>query len=273
MLAADVHHPAVGAALATAADLLGMEVVFVGLLTADDFSFARVRGEMPGVAEGMTLPRAHSFCDRLLQGAPAATADAAADPAYADVPARETFGITSYVGVPVRGGDGAVFGTLCGMDRGSVAVSTDVLPVLCELAGVVGAHVTDDNVIRRTSVGWRVGSEDVDGIVGAMALADLLAEDLATSGRPPRADEAGSEVERLRIAVTQLEHALLARVTVEQAIGVLAERQHLTPRAAFEKLRKAARSRGKRVHDLARLVVASTSDPGVPMPPELAGRR
>jgi AmiR/NasT family two-component response regulator len=73
--------------------------------------------------------------------------------------------------------------------------------------------------------------------------------------------------------VTQLEHALTARVLVEQAIGVLAERQRLTPRAAFERLRKAARSRGKKVHDLARMVVASANDPAVPLPPELAGRR
>jgi len=54
---------------------------------------------------------------------------------------------------------------------------------------------------------------------------------------------------------------------------VLAERQRLSPRAAFERLRKAARSRGKKVHDLARMVIASASDPAVPLPPELAGRR
>ena len=62
-------------------------------------------------------------------------------------------------------------------------------------------------------------------------------------------------------------------MTVEQAIGVLAERQHLAPRAAFERLRKAARSRGKKVHDVAGMVVASVNDPTVPLPPELAPRR
>jgi hypothetical protein len=34
-----------------------------------------------------------------------------------------------------------------------------------------------------------------------------------------------------------------------------------------------ARSRGRKVHDLAREVVMSSSDPAVPLPPELAGRR
>jgi AmiR/NasT family two-component response regulator len=54
---------------------------------------------------------------------------------------------------------------------------------------------------------------------------------------------------------------------------VLSERQHLAPRAAFERLRKAARSRGRKVHELAKQVVASSTDPSVPLPPELAGRR
>jgi hypothetical protein len=46
------------------------------------------------------------------------------------------------------------------------------------------------------------------------------------------------------MSVKQLEHALAARVVVEQAIGVLTERQHSSPRQAFERLRKVARSRG-----------------------------
>lgn len=271
----DLHHPAVSAALATAARLLGMEVVFVGALTDDEFSFARVHGELPGVAEGRTLPRADSFCHRMLAGAPPATQDATRDPAYADAPARSEFGISSYVGVPVRGGDGAVFGTLCGIDRSSVPVADDVLPVLGALAGVVAAHVDADDraVVRRTNVGWRVGAHSEDELLTAMILADLLAGEADALGRPPRAGDSDSEVDRLRVAVAQLEHALTARVTVEQAIGVIAERQHLATRAAFERLRKAARSRGRKVHDLARVVVASVTDPTAPLPPELAGRR
>jgi hypothetical protein len=104
-----------------------------------------------------------------------------------------------------------------------------------------------------------------------MVLADLLSGDLDTPQRPRRGDDARSEVEQLRVAVTQLEHALTARVVIEQAIGVLAERHGVPTREAFERLRRAARSRGKRVHDLARLVIASTSDPGVQLPKELAG--
>jgi len=271
----DLHHPAVDAALATAAGLVGMEVVFVASLTDDEFSFARVLGQIPGVEEGRRLPRADSFCHRMLAGAPSATADAEHDPAYADAPARAVLGITSYVGVPVRGHDGGVIGTLCGVDRSSVAVRDEVLPVLTALAGVVSAHVNgaDRAVVRRTSTGWQVGTDTEDELLTAMVLADLLAGDAHPTGRPPRSEQTDSEVERLRVAVSQLEHALAARVTVEQAIGVLAERQHLAPRAAFERLRKAARSRGRKVHDVAKMVVASVKHPTVPLPPELAPRR
>jgi hypothetical protein len=276
VIGADLHHPAVGAALTTAADLLGMEVVFVGGLTDNEFAFERVLGELPGVAEGVTIPRQDSFCHRLVAGAPAATSDAANDPAYADVPARESFGITSYVGVPIRSGDGHVVGTLCGIDRRTVPVPPHSLHILQTLAGVVEAHLGEMAqrvVVRRTPSGWQVGHDSDDDLTSAMVLADLLAEDLGTPGRPPQAAEELSEVDRLQIAVGQLEHALAARVVVEQAIGVLAERQRLSPRAAFERLRKAARSRGKKVHDLSRMVIASASDPSVPLPPELSGRR
>jgi hypothetical protein len=276
MLSGDLRHPAVDAALATAADVVGMEVVFIGGLTESEFAFARVHGDMPGVTEGLTLPRTDSFCHRLVSGAPSWTSDAEHDPAYADSPARQAFNITSYVGVPVRGSDGSVIGTLCGLDRSTVPIEDRVVKVLTRLVGVIEAHLAveaEGDVVRRTPSGWRVGTESTDDLTSAMVLADLLSGDAEALPRPPRGDDAQTEEDRLRIAVTQLEHALAARVTVEQAIGVIAERQHLPPRSAFERLRKAARSRGKKVHDLARAVVASVNDASVPLPPELAGRR
>ncbi len=84
-----------------------------------------------------------------------------------------------------------------------------------------------------------------------MVLADLLAAELASSGAAPAEPTAagppktaprharplGEEAEadeaaRLAVTVAQLEHALTARVRVEQAIGVLAERHRLRTRDA-----------------------------------------
>jgi hypothetical protein len=86
----------------------------------------------------------------------------------------------------------------------------------------------------------------------------------------PKADAEADEAARLAVTVTQLEHALASRVRVEQAIGVLAERHRLRPREAFDLLRGAARSRGQRITEMAQDVVASTANPLLRLPEELA---
>ncbi len=96
-----------------------------------------------------------------------------------------------------------------------------------------------------------------------------------TPGRhaaPPSGNDGAEadEASRLAVTVAQLEHALASRVGVEQAIGVLAERHRLRPREAFDLLRGAARSRGQRIPDIAQDVVASTANPLLRLPDELA---
>jgi hypothetical protein len=163
-----------------------------------------------------------------------------------------------------------------------------------------------DAVVRRTADGWRVGDDDLPDLTCAMVLADLLAAELPTEVQPAvpavppapaqpdavpaagrrsapgnpkrerpvteRPDEE-DEARRLRTTVGQLEHALTARIRVEQAIGVLAERHRIRPRQAFEQLRSAARNRGRRVIDIAADVVASASNPLLQLPEELSRQR
>ena len=154
----------------------------------------------------------------------------------------------------------------------------------------------EDVVVRKAERGWVVGEEEVSDLTSAMVLADLFAADqdqeayeegrIAGSGGPaasrpdapeapkprfiPKADTETDEAARLAVTVTQLEHALASRVRVEQAIGVLAERHRLRPREAFDLLRGAARSRGQRITDMAQDVVASTANPLLRLPEELA---
>lgn len=132
-------------------------------------------------------------------------------------------------------------------------------------------------VVRRCEQGWQVGTEQAADLTSAMVLADLLAAELGVPGSsgspgPPRGQPASEEDEAARLAVTvaQLEHALTARVRVEQAIGVLAERHRLRPRQAFDLLRKVARSGGRRVIEIAENVVDSATNPLLPLPEELA---
>lgn len=129
-------------------------------------------------------------------------------------------------------------------------------------------------MIRRTPGGWRVGGDEVGDLTSAMVLADLLAAEsprpAGADNPPPRPAADAPEAERLRVTVAQLEHALETRVIVEQAIGVLAERQRIRPRKAFDRIRHAARARGRKVHEVARDIVASVTNPLLPLPPELA---
>jgi ANTAR domain len=134
-------------------------------------------------------------------------------------------------------------------------------------------------VVRRSEQGWQVGDEQAADLTSAMVLADLLAADLG-SPAPPLAGPRRSapvteedEAARLAVTVAQLEHALAARVRVEQAIGVLAERHRLRSRQAFDLLRSAARSGGRRVIDVAENVVDSASNPLLPLPAELARKQ
>jgi hypothetical protein len=103
-----------------------------------------------------------------------------------------------------------------------------------------------------------------------MTLADLVAEEFGAALEPDRTarrsargpaaaddvDPAAARIAALERTVAQLEHALAARVSTERAIGVLAERHGVSPRAAFEDLRRDARSQGRAVHELAREVLA-----------------
>ncbi len=142
---------------------------------------------------------------------------------------------------------------------------------------MVSEFVPDNAVVRRTKDGWRVGSDELPDLTCAMILADLLAaENGATAAPPPKpGTESGQagEAGRLRATISQLEHALATRIRVEQAIGVLAERHRIKPREAFEQLRDAARSRGRKVIDIAGDVVASATNPLLQLPDELSRPR
>jgi hypothetical protein len=139
----------------------------------------------------------------------------------------------------------------------------------------VGPEVT---VVRRSGEGWRVGDSEMSDLTSAMVLADLLAAENpaalpALAGDPeavaPSADPV-AEAARLRVTVAQLERALVRRVRVEQAIGIICERRRLPPRKAFELLRSQARASGTRVAELAGQVVDSATNPLLRLPEELA---
>jgi hypothetical protein len=63
------------------------------------------------------------------------------------------------------------------------------------------------------------------------------------------------ELANREVEVAQLQQALASRVWIEQAKGVLAATQGVSPDAAFQQLRKRARSSSRKLADLAQEVV------------------
>ncbi|HEY1666445.1 MAG TPA: ANTAR domain-containing protein [Trebonia sp.] len=137
----------------------------------------------------------------------------------------------------------------------------------------VSATDAPDVVIHRAPGGWRVGDDEVPDLTSAMVLAELLAPHVTAGGPRAASTEAAGEAARLRVTVAQLEYALTARVRVERAIGVLAERHRLSAVDAFGLLRGVARASGRRVSELAGLVVDSVTNPLLRLPDELARPR
>jgi GAF domain-containing protein len=63
------------------------------------------------------------------------------------------------------------------------------------------------------------------------------------------------------LVAAQLQTALVSRIVIEQAKGILAERGSLTMDDAFNVLRRHARDHNLRLHDVARGIVERTVDP------------
>jgi ANTAR domain len=170
-------------------------------------------------------------------------------------------------------------------ERGAVAAARPDLPSLAPAPSCPVAVV-------RTPQGWAViwpeGEDPVGSLVEGFSLADLLVEERGDQAEPdrtarrsargPAAVDADTDPRDARIAalertVAQLEHALAARVATERAIGVLAERTGVSPRTAFESLRRDARSSGRPVHELAREVLESLAGPADAEPEQAAAPR
>jgi ANTAR domain len=115
-------------------------------------------------------------------------------------------------------------------------------------AGYVGAFT----VVRMPARAWRPAE------LRAVA---TYAEVVAAVART--AAEAGVRAE----VAAQLEHALRHRVVIEQAKGMLMEREQLNPPEAFDRLRRSARAARRKVSEVAADVVAGRPLGGPPQRP------
>ncbi len=95
------------------------------------------------------------------------------------------------------------------------------------------------------------GSLNDDDVTVAQALADIATIAILQNRSALEA----------HVVNDQLNHALTSRVVIEQAKGMIAQREHLTVDQAFARLRKHARNHNQRLTDLAAHIVDGTVDP------------
>ncbi|CAM5440203.1 transcriptional regulator [Streptomyces spiroverticillatus] len=93
------------------------------------------------------------------------------------------------------------------------------------------------------------------------SLAQALA-DIATIALLQQRDLDDEQTEK-----AQLQRALISRIVIEQAKGILAERWQTTPEAAFQALRAHARNRQLRLTECSRQIIDQTFDTNLIPPP------
>ena len=164
-----------------------------------------------------------------------------------------------------RSGRGWVVGDEEASDLTSAMVLADLLAAQGPAAQGPAASTTESTTTGGARAGASAADTPADG-----GSAPPVPKAVPRHARPMNEAGEADEAARLAVTVSQLEHALTARVRVEQAIGVLAERHRLRSRDAFDLLRSAARSRGRRVLDIAEDVVNSTTNSLLRLPEELA---
>ncbi|MFL5950250.1 MAG: ANTAR domain-containing response regulator [Gaiellaceae bacterium] len=129
-------------------------------------------------------------------------------------------------------GDGQVDGTPAEV---ALMLDSETAKKLVELFNTLGEWLTDSGL-------------DAAQIGFGERTYTLLAADGET-----RADPTGFLLER----TIQLQTALDSRIVIEQAKGILAERESIDPEAAFQQMRRQARSRRMKLRDLAQGIVAT----------------
>jgi GAF domain-containing protein len=125
--------------------------------------YLTVQDDVYGAVTGGSHAWSDSFCQFMVTGAtPQIAPDAMAVPQYASAGVAQVLPIGAYVGVPIRAGDGQLFGTLCGLDP--IKQGPELLahgPGLELLAMLLGQILLADTlrgeaVDREEQLRWRV---------------------------------------------------------------------------------------------------------------------
>ncbi len=138
--------------------------------TADDWVVLHATDSAYGVAAGDVLPLSETLCARMLTGhGPRVAPRVAEVSAYRTAPVMQEHVIGTYVGIPLTGPDGELFGALCALDPGPSPASLESARPLFELqarllSGLIAIELTAARVTRKAdAVGQQAGRRLLDG--------------------------------------------------------------------------------------------------------------
>ena len=134
--------------LRTARQSLGMGLAFLSRMDDTVQHLEIVESDLP-LQDGMTQPRATSFCQMIMDGVlPPVIPDVTRFPAAMRLPAVEQ-GIRSYISVPVELSDGTVYGTFCGAGLTADPDLAERDRVLMEVLAHAAAMILEPDVRKR----------------------------------------------------------------------------------------------------------------------------
>jgi putative nucleotidyltransferase with HDIG domain len=143
---------AIHSILEVARQHLCMDIAFLAKLGTDEERVEAVAGEAAsfGLEAGSSIPLAASYCYRVVTGElPNIVTDARHDDRVRELPITKTAKIGSYVGVPVKLGNGEIYGVLCCLSHAADPDVEDSQVHFMELlAGVVAAQIDHARVAQ-----------------------------------------------------------------------------------------------------------------------------
>ena len=158
--------------------------------------YVYVRDDAYGHGIGGSVAWSDSFCQHMVTGAaPQIAPDVTSVPEYTATSVSRGLTVGAYAGVPIRGADGALYGTICGLDpRVASQDLVEQAPLLYLFASLLGQilqaeHLRAEAVDREAKLHWSAFHDDLTGLPNRAMFFDSVAHALKTGGldTPPAA--------------------------------------------------------------------------------------
>jgi diguanylate cyclase (GGDEF)-like protein len=155
--------------------------------------YLHLRDSVYGAQQGGFHAWSDSFCQYMVTGAtPQIAPHAMAVPEYANARVARHIKIGAYIGAPIQGSDGRLFGTLCGLDPQPQSTElhehATLLKLLATLLGqiLVGERLQEEAGQHTASLRWRAFHDELTGLPNRALFNDRLAHALALHRRDAR---------------------------------------------------------------------------------------